>query len=382
MNASPKSPKTHSNSKKNQKRSAKKAPRENGSKTDAAAVRQEQKAEAEKKPRDGTKTQLDYCEMMHRIFMEQQNDPNPLRKFITVEELSAMFDFDRATVHRYLSFMRTRLHLPVQGIRARGGQGYTEKVFAFPLHTLTKGDMFLFVVAKGALGKGTPFAEKFPPLCAKVEKALQGEDVDLAKLESIVHFNDAGLDARVQADPLLWDFLAGVCMDRREISFEYLKAEPGATPSHRVIRPLRLHEIGRAWYVWCPDDERPGHFKKFALSRMSRVERTGREFEPIEFDPVAYLNSIGAFTGGPAELVHLRAYDKTALHVQERPMHETQKIIARHADGSVDIQVLVACTPDVEDWINQRAGTIEVIAPLTLRAQVHRLLSAGVARNA
>lgn len=371
MKVSPKSPKAPST--KQKKRSAHRPAKKNGQKAWAAAERREKKAA---KPRDGTKTQLDYCEMMHRIFMEQQEDPNPLRKFITVEELAKMFDFGEATVKRYLAFMRTRLHLPVAGIRARGGQGYTEKVFAFPLHTLTKGDMFLFIVAKGALGKGTPFADKFPPLCAKVEKALQGEDVDLAKLESIVHFNDAGQDARVQADPQLWDFLAGACMDCREISFDYLKAEPGATPSHRVIRPLRLHEIGRAWYVWCPDDERPGEFKKFALSRMSRVERTGREFAPVEFDPVAYLNSIGAFTGGPAVKVHLRAYGKTALHVQERPIHESQTVVVR-GDGSVDVFLEIACTPDLEDWINQRAGTIEVVAPAELGEKVHALLSAG-----
>jgi predicted DNA-binding transcriptional regulator YafY len=374
MNATPQSPKAPL---KQKKRFAKKSPKNNGSKARAASSRREAKA---KKSRGGTVTALDYCEMMHRIFMEQQNDPNPLRNFITVEQMADMFELDRATIHRYLAFMRLRLHLPVQGIRERGGQGYTEKVFSFPLHTVTQGDMFLLTIAKGALGKGTPFADKFPPLCAKFEKALKKEDVDLNKLESIVHFHDAGLDARVLADPQLWDFLAGAIMDRREISFQHLKAEPGATPTHRVINPVSLHEIGRAWYVWCPDDDRPGHFKKFALSRMAHVERTGGTFERIQFDPVTYLNSIGAFTGGAAVDVHLRALGKTAILVKERPIHSTQKFTER-ADGSIDIHLRVACTPELEDWVNQRAGTIEVVAPAALREKIRTLLSAGAELN-
>ena len=324
---------------------------------------------------------LEYCEVIHRIFMEQQNDPNPRRKFITIKELASRLELHKTTVLEYLAFMRTRLHLPVDSIRERGGQGYTQKVHSFPLHTLTEGDMFLFVIAKGALGKGTPFADKFPPLCSKVEKALQREDVNIKKLESIVHFHDAGPDARVQADPQLWDFLASAIMDNREISFDYLKAEPGATPTHRVIQPLSLHEIGRAWYVWCPNEEEPGFFKKFALSRMDRVERTGNVFEPIPFNPASYLKGVGAFTGDTVEKVHLRAYGKTAFHLEEKPLHDSQELI-HQPDGTADIFLELAITPELEDLINQRAGTIEVIAPLELRETIHRQLTAGAALNA
>ena len=114
---------------------------------------------------------------------------------------------------------------------------------------------------------------------------------------------------------------------------------------------------------------------------MSRVERAARSFEPIAFDPVSYLKSIGAFTGGPEEDVHLLALGKTAILVQERPIHETQTFQKR-PDGSIDVFLKVACTPDLEDWINQRAGTIKVIAPLSLRQRIHALLSAGTELNA
>jgi hypothetical protein len=158
-----------------------------------------------------------------------------------------------------------------------------------------------------------------------------------------------------------------------------------ALPPRDVFSPDRLNRperqtIGRAWYVWCPDEERPGHFKKFALQRMSRVERTGASFAPIEFDPVEYMNGIGAFTGGEPEDVHLRISGTTALHVQERPIQEDQVVVPR-ADGSIDVYLHTACTPDLEDWITQRAGRVEVVAPLPLRQKVREMMLAGADLN-
>src|SRR5688572_30051469 len=89
MNEFSESPKIPRAKKRSAKKSARRLPAKkpapkkpkNGQKSHASALRREAKA----KTRSGTKLGLDYCEAMHRIFMDQQNDPNPLRKFITVK---------------------------------------------------------------------------------------------------------------------------------------------------------------------------------------------------------------------------------------------------------------------------------------------------------
>lgn len=337
------------------------------------------------KPRgEGSLSQLDYILQFHDTFMDQQEDPNPMRKFITVEQLAVDHGLDPATVKRYLKFMRDRLHLPVEGIRSRGGQGYTEKVHSFPFHLITEGDMLLFVLAKRAFGEGTPFAQRFEPLRQKVMASLRDAAVDLERLESVVHFHHTGFNVPVPVTPEIWDFLANAAMDRRELRCQHLKAEPGAVPTNRVLWPLSLSEIGNAWYLWVIEPESAEPYPKcFLISRMSGFELTGRTFEKIPFDPADELNdSIGAYTGkNKAVKVHLHVTGKHAKLVDERPLHRSQTTKPRE-DGSLDVFLHVAHTPELEAIILMRAGAAEVLEPATLREKIARLHAEGHKRNA
>lgn len=334
------------------------------------------------KPRgDATLSQLDYILQFHEIFMDQQEDPNPNRKFYTVEALSLEFDLGAATVKRYLEYMRSRLHLPVERVPGRGGQGYTQRVHAFPFHLISEGDMLLFVLAKRAFGAGTPFAERFEPLRQKVMRGLKKAAVNLERLESVVFFHFSGLDAPVPVSPEVWDLLANAAMFGREIKCQHLKAEPGAVHTHRVLWPLALQEIGNAWYVWTRDPKMPNAKpKKFLISRMSKIEVTGQVFERIPFNANEELgDSLGAH-GGKAVDVHLHIEGKHALLVAERPPHRSYRLQFR-PDGSLDLHLRVAHTPELEAWILMRAGAVRVLEPATLREAIHQLHSAGAERN-
>lgn len=337
------------------------------------------------KPRgEGSLSQLDYILQFHDLFIEQQEDANPARKFITVEELSADHEIDAATVKRYLRFMRDRLHLPVAGIRSRGGQGYTQKVHSFPFHLITEGDMLLFVLAKRAFGEGTPFAHRFEPLRQKVLASLRDAAVDLERLESVVHFHHTGFDTPVPLSPETWDLLANAAMHCKELRCQHRKAEQGAVLTQRTLWPLGLSEIGNAWYLWALEPENPPMFpKSFLISRMSDFQETGRIFERIAFDPTIELKNCVGLHGAreEAEDMHLHITGKHAKLVAERPLHELQRIETR-SDGSIDVFLHVVHTPELESLILMRAGSAEVLEPATLRLAIHQKHAEGMKRNA
>jgi len=54
---------------------------------------------------------LDYCLMLHDVFMDGQNDPNPERRFPGIEQLAKRFELTVRTLKRYLKYMRESMTL-------------------------------------------------------------------------------------------------------------------------------------------------------------------------------------------------------------------------------------------------------------------------------
>ena len=155
-----------------------------------------------------------------------------------------------------------------------------------------------------------------------------------------------------------------------EIEFTYRKLGSGAGQA-RVVQPLHLACIEQQWYLFGFDLHREGKVRTFALTRMSRLQRTGRHFERAErFSLDEHLaSSFGVFSSSRAEQVVLRFDELGGQLVRERTWHATQRIEPL-PDGDLRLVLEVGLGPEIERWILGWGEHVEVLAPASLRAAI------------
>jgi hypothetical protein len=113
--------------------------------------------------------------------------------------------------------------------------------------------------------------------------------------------------------------------------------------------------------------------RKFALTRIAKLEETGRTFPARPFDIRERMkHGMGAFDEDGAALVRLRFTPTIAPYLSERTWHETQQI-ERQPDGGLELRLHVAHTPELEAFVLRWAGNVEVVEPVALRRRIREL---------
>ena len=83
-------------------------------------------------------------------------------------------------------------------------------------------------------------------------------------------------------------------------------------------------------------------------------------------DPEEYFSSsFGIYRGEKAERVRVQFGAKVAAYVRERRWHSSQRVIAKE-NGTIEIEIEVAQTPELVQWILGFGSQATVIEPDTL----------------
>jgi predicted DNA-binding transcriptional regulator YafY len=298
-------------------------------------------------------------ERMQRIFQQIKNERLP-----NCSTLAEKLEVSAKTIQRDVDFMRDRMELPIEYDSAQHGFYFTAPVASFPAVTVSEAELVSLFVARKAVEQysGTAFEKPLATAFAKLTAGLTDEiEFNWQELDSEIAFRSVGL---TRQDLALFETVAGAIRQKRELEFEYRKI--GGKPELRRVQPLGLLCVDGQWYLRSWDLVRRDQ-RTFHLGRMKKAKALPHTFErPVSFDVnEAFVNSIGVFEGKRVEQVVLRFHGWAAQVLTERTWHPSQKVVAKR-DGSVELSLKVAVTPELERWVWSWGDKVEVLRPLEL----------------
>lgn len=179
------------------------------------------------------------------------------------------------------------------------------------------------------------------------------------------------------------DFLGvlyGHTVAKQAIEIEY-KPFKARRKSVLHISPYLLKEYNNRWFLFGYSLLRD-EVVNLALDRMVavRADRCHPYVENTFFEPEAYLNEmIGVtrdLTSRPRE-VTLRIARSFAPYVLTKPLHGSQQLRRRLANGDIVVALEVIFNSELEGKILSMGPLAEVLTPSSLRARLAELLSAA-----
>ncbi len=203
----------------------------------------------------------------------------------------------------------------------------------------------------------------------ELEKGLQGRialDPDLRRSSSSL----PRLTGRFSPD--LLGKLARALKEHRRVRFAYRK--PHETEGRiREVDPLELFEWDGMPYLQARDAMSAVPFKRYALSRMERLEVLDQTFRP---PPRKHIPScLGAFLKEPFT-ARIHADSDHAPYVRERRWHPSQTALERR-DGSVEFALPFGDPGEAARWILGRGPGFAPLGPSALvrewKSMVHAL---------
>ena len=292
-----------------------------------------------------------------------------------MKEIIELLGVGEASVRRCFRVMRSDLNMPIEYVAEKKGFGYTQKVTSFPLMTMNESEIGAMIVAQQmlALCEGTTDYETVKKVLKKALLNLGAEFAQVAKaIEGVISFHAIGFNAPAKVDTTLRAQLTRAAADREELEIEHKSAAVGAKWKKVRIQPLHVANVNQAWYLWL-DLAETGVRRKYALTRIRNVRRTGKAFQRRAFDIKAELDGMGLFGDGDQVKADARLEFSAAVapFIMEREWHRSQKITA-NADGSIVLSMKVAHTVDLECFVLRWAGDVRVLEGKTLRESIRK----------
>lgn len=173
-----------------------------------------------------------------------------------------------------------------------------------------------------------------------------------------LHFLSALYDHITKKEPIVVDYQ----------SFK------SARQSKFHLSPYLLKEFNNRWFL-ISYSKKMHDVQTIALDRIVKIkpDEKGEYIENTFFDPATYLDDMVGVSrdmGSKKEMVTLRIDADQAPYVLTKPMHSSQCLINKEADGSITITLNVIINLELERLILGFGCHIEVIAPRQLRHRI------------
>ena len=118
-----------------------------------------------------------------------------------------------------------------------------------------------------------------------------------------------------------------------------------------------------------------------ALDRMQKVVPNLREeYRPTSLNPDDYYqHTYGVSVLRPEDVVEVELWvaHHEAPYVLTKPLHQSQRVLEEYPNGSVRVSLMVHHNYELERLLMGFAGSMEVIAPESLRERMHARLQRG-----
>jgi predicted DNA-binding transcriptional regulator YafY len=285
-------------------------------------------------------------------------------------DLTEKFGVHRITILRDIETLCRDFGQPIDYDPKKRGYYYTDPSVPFPTVQMTVGELISLIAGYGALESygDTTFA---PQMRQAIGKIIQQQDYEIRMqyehLQELLSFRP-GQSAGPIDCPLLLPITKAAAA-RLEIEFDYRNTKKSVIKPRRV-RPL--HPVFRGmWYILAEDPDSDCEVKSFALTRMTNFRVTTCTFlRPAGFNLEEHLeHSIGIYSGKDPQRVRLRMDELSARLAGEIKWHKTQQLVTND-DGTQELHLNVAITPELEQRILGWGSRIEVLEPLSLRQSV------------
>jgi len=301
---------------------------------------------------------------------------------IRVTEIEASLELDPRSMRRYLSDLRD-MGLPIQ----EDGRGDDRVVFLDAAYRrtgiqLTLGEMISLRFGRTLFDflEGTGFAADIEQAIDRLEPTVSRANADVV----------ADFDRTFVAVPEHAKSYAAGSETVDEILSALLYCNPADAEYRRargqarryVLEPFTMATYRQGLYLFARDVEED-RVKTFAVERFLAFSRRRREKfnRPTEWDPRTFVADAFGITLGPPRTVVVRFSPEVAEFIRERRWHRSQGLVSR-PDGSVEILLRCAVTPELRQWILGFGADAEVLEPEDLRTEIRGALERAAQRYA
>jgi predicted DNA-binding transcriptional regulator YafY len=163
-----------------------------------------------------------------------------------------------------------------------------------------------------------------------------------------------------------------------ELSYQSFKAR---TPNDFTLHAYLLKEYRNRWFVLGRKSSKEP-MVTLALDRIKNLATTSsiKYISNQDFDADAYYKDVIGVTineGNRPQTVHLAIDKSNAPYVITKPLHHTQKIIAKSSEG-IEITIDVILNFELEREIMGFGECITVIKPAKLRERIQKKLQLAI----
>jgi predicted DNA-binding transcriptional regulator YafY len=156
--------------------------------------------------------------------------------------------------------------------------------------------------------------------------------------------------------------------EHRKLRGVYCSLESGQA-NERTLHPYAVVYRAHAHYLvaYC---ELRREVRTFRLDRFTGLEVLLQHAEiDDEYDLESHFAGAWEVVGGRKQTVRLRIAGKVARRLAQACVHPSQQLLSRSGD-MLEMQFKVALTEEFKAWILSLGGSVEVLAPRTLREEV------------
>jgi predicted DNA-binding transcriptional regulator YafY len=300
---------------------------------------------------------------------------------VTFLQLQETLEISRATLRRDLTYLRDRLHAPIEYDRFSGtyklAHAARGQVHQMPGLWFTHEEIRALLIMHHLLQQldtGGLLGPHVRPLINRIQALMGsgsgGEQEVTARVRLIANSQrrHGGLES--------FGIVANALLLRKQLSYNYQGRHRG-DQSRRIVSPQRLSYYRDNWYLdaWCHEREA---LRKFALDAMDGAvmsELPAHEL-PLEEVNRQLAQGYGIYFGGPTRTAVLRFTASAARWVRNEEWHP-QQTISEQADGSVEMSLPYLQQTELLMDILRHGENVEVVAPAELRTAVGERLAAA-----
>lgn len=293
-------------------------------------------------------------------------------------ELARHFEVDKRTISRDLDFMRDRLGAPVEYHRARKGYYYTDSSYFLPDVSMTEGELLATFLAGAVVRDAldSTIGAQMQTAVDKLARHLPDKvKVPLHELSQRVAFAPRS-QRNVDAENFQ---ILRRAVNIHPVWIRYYSAHSNQV-SERVIEPLHLRYHLGDWYLvaYC---RLRCQLRTFAISRVHQAQaRPGSLPQRPDFDAESYFASaLGILAGEKSVKVRVWFAAERARWIAERSWHPSQQL-EQQPDGSVILEMLVASTAELLQWVLGYGSEARVLEPAALADEVRHQAQQMLAR--
>ncbi|MBI3544875.1 MAG: WYL domain-containing protein, partial [Deltaproteobacteria bacterium] len=235
---------------------------------------------------------------------------------------------------------------------------------------LTSQELFALYLARGMFVplKNTPLYADLESVFAKIEEKLgTAHREHFSELAAEVRF-DSGPSLRVELDGEVLETVRAACAEGQVLSVDYDSASSG-TRRRRKLGPHYVYFAKGSVYL-IAEDLAAGEMKVFAVPRMRDAVMEAESYDRKPFDHEKFFeSSFGVYHGEKPVDVRIAFGKKLSSYVRERKWHPSQRTVER-PDGTVEVSMSVALTPELEQWVLGFGADAQVLVPEDLRARL------------